>query len=76
LLAQFGYPFALDQFRFHMTLTERLPPDDANRLRPWLAQHLSLPLAAPVRCDDLCLFVQERPGEAFRLLQRFPLNPA
>ena len=74
LLAQFGYPFVLDQFRFHMTLTERLPPDDANRLRPWLAEYMSGALAAPARCDDLCLFVQERPGQAFRLLQRFPFK--
>lgn len=76
LLEQFGYPFVLDQFRFHMTLTERLSEDDAERLCPWLAAYLSTGLAVPARCDDLCLFVQERPGGTFQLLQRFPLKRA
>ena len=74
LLAQFGYPYVLDQFRFHMTLTERLPRADANLLGPWLRDYLAAALAMPLRCEDLCLFVQDGPGEAFRLLQRFPLD--
>ena len=74
LLAQFGYPYVLDQFRFHMTLTERLPRADANVLGPWLREYLAAALAAPLRCDDLCLFVQHGPSEAFLLLQRFPLD--
>jgi putative phosphonate metabolism protein len=74
LLTQFGYPFVLDQFRFHMTLTERLARADANRLRPWLSDYFAAALASPLLCDDLCLFAQERPGEAFLLLQRFPID--
>jgi len=74
LLAQFGYPFVLDQFRFHMTLTEQLPRTEANRLCPWLTDYFAPALASPLLCDDLCLFAQERPGEAFLLLQRFPLD--
>src|SRR4029077_14534567 len=41
LLALFGYPYVLDQFRFHMTLTERLQPADANLLAPWLRDYLA-----------------------------------
>jgi len=74
LLARFGYPYVLDQFRFHMTLTERLPRADANLLGPWLRDYLAAALAMPLRCEDLCLFVQDGPGEAFLLLQRFPLD--
>jgi len=74
LLTQFGYPFVLDQFRFHMTLTERLPPAQSLRLQPWLADYLAAALALPVRCDDLCLFVQQRRGDAFVLQQRFALD--
>jgi putative phosphonate metabolism protein len=74
LLAQFGYPYVLDQFRFHMTLTERLPCADASLLGPWLRDYLAAALAMPLRCEDLCLFVQDGPGEAFLLLQRFPLD--
>jgi len=74
LLAQFGYPYVLDQFRFHMTLTERLPPAQSKRLQPWLANYLADALALPVRCGDLCLFVQQRRGDTFVLQQRFALD--
>jgi putative phosphonate metabolism protein len=74
LLLQFGYPFVLDQFRFHMTLTERLTRGDATRLRPWLSEYFTNALASPLRCDAICLFVQERPREAFLLSQRFALD--
>jgi len=74
LLVQFGYPFVLDQFRFHMTLTERLPRRDALRLSPWLSEYFTAALAAALHCDAICLFVQEQPRQAFRLLQRFALD--
>jgi putative phosphonate metabolism protein len=74
LLVQFGYPFVLDQFRFHMTLTERLPRGDAIRLSPWLSEYFTAATASPLLCDAICLFLQERPAEAFVLLQRFALN--
>ena len=74
LLAQFGYPYVLDQFRFHMTLTERLSPAQSKRLRPWLTDYLADALAPPVRCDDLCLFVQQRRDDTFVLQQRFALD--
>jgi len=74
LLLQFGYPYVLDQFRFHMTLTERLSDADARVLAPWLRDYFAAALSFPLRCEDLCLFVQDGPGEAFQLLQRFPLD--
>jgi putative phosphonate metabolism protein len=74
LLAQFGYPYVRDEFRFHMTLTERLPRADANMLSPWLRDYFAAALAMPLHCDDLCLFAQDGPGEVFLLLQRFPLD--
>lgn len=74
LLAQFGYPYVRDQFRFHMTLTERLPRTDADALGAWLRDYFAAAAAMPLHCDDLCLFVQDSPGEAFLLLQRFPLD--
>ncbi len=35
-LARFGYPYVLDDFSFHMTLTERLAPADKAILLPHL----------------------------------------
>ena len=75
LLLRYGYPYVLDQWRFHITLTERLTAADAERLRPWLAERLRAVLNQRLRCEDVCLFVQPLTGADFRLLQRFPLNP-
>ena len=74
LLVRFGYPYVLDEFRFHMTLTERLEPRVSAGLKPWLQQHFAAALQAPAMVADLCLFVQERPDVQFRILQRFPLK--
>ena len=76
LLVLWGYPYVLDQFRFHLTLTCQL--DDEERLR---VRHLIEPLLAPVLAEplavhSLCLAVQPRPGEPFVLAERFPLAGA
>jgi hypothetical protein len=74
LLARFGYPYVLDEFQFHLTLTERLEPHDSTGLKPWLRQHFAAALHEPMAVADLCLFVQERPDTQFCILQRFPLK--
>lgn len=74
LLLQFGYPYVFDQYRFHMTLTERLSPMDQTVLGAWLRSYLAEALSQPLRCEDLCLFAQDGPGEPFVLLQRFLLD--
>ena len=71
LLQQYGYPYVLEAYRFHITLTERLDSADAQTLRPWLSDFLSEALFEPVVVDTVCLFVQESPGAAFRLTDRF-----
>ena len=75
LLSTWGYPYVLDEFRFHMTLTG--PISDvavaqsvAHYLDRWFA---------PV-CDDaltvdaLCLFVQADAASPFRIMERFSLG--
>jgi putative phosphonate metabolism protein len=74
LLLQFGYPYVLDQFRFHVTLTDRLAPDELERLRPWLEQYFSEALREPLTVSDICLFVQPAREAAFRLVRRYPLQ--
>lgn len=73
LLARWGYPYVLDRYRFHLTLTDRL--DDQARLA---TRALLAPLTAPLEREPLavrsvCLFVQPAPGSAFALSQRFAL---
>ena len=74
LLVRYGYPYVLDEFRFHLTLTDGLQPQDSARLKPWLEQYFAAALREPIVVADLCLFVQERPDAEFHILQRFPLN--
>jgi putative phosphonate metabolism protein len=75
LLVRFGYPYVMDQFRFHMTLTGPLEEPDHARLKPWLQRHFTEALEEPIAVQDLCLFVQERPEADFSVFQRFPLKP-
>jgi putative phosphonate metabolism protein len=73
LLAAWGYPHVLDQYRFHMTLTGRFDAATLTRV-----QHVLEPFAAECRREALairsiCLFTQASPAQAFVLSRRFPL---
>lgn len=74
LLGRFGYPYVLEEFRFHMTLTEPLEPRHGTDLKPWLQQYFAAALQEPIMVEDLCLFVQERPAAQFCILRRFALK--
>jgi putative phosphonate metabolism protein len=72
-LARWGYPYVLDTFRFHITLTASLAPEERDALRRALAPLLGPVLAEPLRVEDIALFVQDG-GAPFRLARRFPLR--
>jgi hypothetical protein len=76
LLEQWGYPYVLDQYRFHITLTERLEHADRVLLQPWLQRYFAEALREPLRCESICLFVQGHRAAAFRLVQRFTFGGA
>lgn len=75
LLQRFGYPHVMGRWRFHMTLSDPLPPDVGLRaaLQREAERHFRSALAQPLPCDAICLFVEAAPGQPFRLMQRFPL---
>ena len=76
LFEQWGYPHVLDAFRFHMTLSERLPDGTRQRLYA-LAEAYFEPVlrgeTTPV--DSICLFREATPGGMFSLLQRIDFTP-
>ena len=74
LLEQWGYPFVLDEYRFHMTLTERLNDADAAPLMPWLQDWLGSALGAESSEADVAVFMQPHSGADFVLRRRFPLH--
>ncbi|WP_037372049.1 DUF1045 domain-containing protein [Salipiger mucosus] len=72
-LLRWGYPYVMDDFRFHLTLTGRLPGDELDSVAAALEPVL-MPLApAPFRLDALCLF-GEAPDGRFHLLHRYALT--
>jgi len=75
LLQRHGYPHVLGHWRFHMTLSNSLPPDAALRdaLHQAASRHFAAALGQPLECDSLSLFTEPAPGQPFRLLHREPL---
>jgi putative phosphonate metabolism protein len=72
-LRLWGYPYVLDQFRYHMTLTGRLESAERGRIRDWLSRRLAEATAAPVPLD-LALFAQPSRDMPFRLVRRYPVG--
>lgn len=66
LLRRWGYPYVLDEFRFHMTLTGRLEDGPRRRVLDYLRAVFADVLAEPVDVDRLALFVEDAPGRPFR----------
>ena len=71
LLDTYGYPFVLEEFRFHLTLSDRLP--EPNPLAAQAQAHFAPHLPRPFTVDALCLFGEAEDGR-FHLLERHPLT--
>lgn len=62
LLDTWGYPYVMDEFRFHMTLTERLAPADLDWVGPLARATFADHLHHPVTIDALTLCVEGADG--------------
>lgn len=58
LLDSHGYPYVLDEFRFHMTLSCRLDDPERGALLARLRERFAPALAAPVAVNRLAIFRQ------------------
>lgn len=70
-LESFGYPHVFDDFKFHMTLTERLVAADKAILLPFLHDHSAQIAAEPLVVDAIAIFEQPTPGAAFVMTARY-----
>lgn len=72
-LARWGYPYVLDDFRFHMTLTGTLDDEERALAEAELSEHFAASGAdGPLIVREIALYRQE--AGPFRLIARFPFG--
>ncbi len=73
LLDVWGYPYVMEEFQFHLTLTDRLPEAVVAPVMAALHAHFAEVLPRPFVIEDLCLFGEDGAG-VFHLLHRYALT--
>lgn len=71
-LDRWGYPFVLEEFRFHMTLSGPLTDAALDRVADALAPLLGV-VPQPLPIEDVCLMGEDDEGH-FHLMERFALR--
>jgi putative phosphonate metabolism protein len=74
LLQRWGYPYVLDEFRFHLTLSDTVAGHEAEAMRTALEAWTQRHAQGAVAFDALCLFVEPSPGADFRLIARYAFD--
>ena len=74
LLVRWGYPYVMEQWRFHLTLTGRVTdPAERTAIKAAVRSHFAACLDQPLPVRDLCVF-RQAPGGRFTVLARFKLG--
>jgi hypothetical protein len=76
LFERWGYPYVLDEFRFHLTLTDRLPADRAAEVDEALTAHFAPVAGVDVTLRSLTLFREPEPGAPFEIHSVHPFAAA
>jgi hypothetical protein len=72
-LIEWGYPYVLQEFRFHLTLTGNLTDPDAEVAMETLATFTAPLCRDPLPLREICMF-GERSDGYFELIRRYPLT--
>ncbi|MEH6836184.1 MULTISPECIES: DUF1045 domain-containing protein [Falsihalocynthiibacter] len=72
-LKNWGYPYVLDAFKFHITLSGHLPPKDLEHLEALARTHFAHNLGRPMPFCSLILAGEAGDGR-FHALHRLPLS--
>lgn len=73
-LIRWGYPYVMDEFRFHMTLTGPVEPALSEQVRGILEQAFAGHVHRPLTISGLALFVEETRGAPFAVHSWLPLG--
>ena len=72
-LLRYGYPYVLDAFRFHMTLTGPVAEEKRDAAEAVLRDRFAAHIGRPLAIDAVALFVEPDPGAPFVALRRHEL---
>jgi putative phosphonate metabolism protein len=75
-LDRWGYPYVMEEFRFHMTLTGRLPAQRHEAVLAILRQRLAALDMHSLAVDRLALFRQSDAHSRFRIVRHYNLTRA
>ncbi|MFK0385329.1 DUF1045 domain-containing protein [Agrobacterium sp. NPDC090273] len=73
-LSLWGYPYVMDDFRFHMTLTGRVDDSETTGLRDILTSEFSEFTDRPLSVSGIALFAEETRGAPFAVHRWLPLG--
>lgn len=70
-----GYPYVFEDFRFHMTLTDRLGQPERSRVLSILRASAAAVAEVPFQADAIAVYEQADREQAFILTGRYPFGP-
>lgn len=77
MLEHWGYPYVMEEFRFHMSLTDRIDDDGERDAVMNLLSTLAKPvLGKPILIRDVVVFAQDRRNEHMKAIERIPFGRA
>lgn len=77
MLEHWGYPYVMEEFRFHISLTDRIDTDAERDSVMELLTALARPvLGQPILIRDLVVFAQDAFGQPMRVIERIPFGRA
>ena len=74
LLDRWGYPYVLDEYQFHMTLTGSLPEQERGFFRFNLERAFADRAGEAIELDAISVMKQDNPAGRFRVLRRCVLR--
>ena len=74
MLAEWGYPYVFEEFRFHMTLTGPINDEAARERLVESLRAMAGKAAGPLEVDAVAIYEQPAPDAPFTLFRRLPLG--
>ena len=73
LLQKWGYPYVLENFKFHLTMSGKLKPEASQNVIDVLTSELQPVLKKPLLINQICLFGENIRHGNFEIIEKFQL---